>query len=334
MTEKQRHPIVECELCPKHCRLAYLQRGDCRVRYNAGHGELHTLVYARACAIHVDPIEKKPMFHFLPGSKILSLATAGCNLHCKYCQNWEISQANPEDIESIEYQPNKIVADAKRFNCPSVAHTYTEPVIFYEYSFDAAVAAKQAGLFNIWVSAGYINEEPLREILPYIDGANIDLKGFTEEFYRNVTTASLKPVLRTLEMFVEAGKILEITNLVIPTLNDDMKTIRKMCKWIVSTLGPDVPLHFSRFYPMHLLRNLPPTPAKTLEQAAEIAYEEGLHFVYVGNIRSRKYEHTYCPNCKKPVIKRKGYRVLEYNIDSNSGTCKFCGSKIWGKWKP
>lgn len=331
MSGKVKNPSLECELCPKACRLAYLERGDCRVRYNAGGGVLKTLVYGKACAVHIDPIEKKPMYHFLPGSKSLSIATAGCNLHCLFCQNWEISQADPETIESIDFPPSVVADEAVRRKTESVSYTYTDPVIFYEYAYDSAVAAKAKGIYNVWVTAGYINPKPLREIMPYLDGANVDLKAFDEAFYREVTTGSMDPVLKCLETFREEGKILEITNLLVPGRNDDAAKIREMCKWIYDSLGADVPLHFSRFFPLHKMKNIPPTPASTLTQAAEIALDAGLRYVYVGNLPTDKYEHTYCPNCRKAVIRRKGFQVLENNL--KDGACPGCKTKIWGKWR-
>jgi len=332
MTTDNKHPVLECELCPKACKLAYLERGDCRVRYNAGNGKLKTLVYGKACSLHVDPMEKKPMFHFLPGSPIFSLATAGCNLHCLYCQNWEISQADPESIRSVDAPPDKIVAAARHNNCMAIAYTYTDPIIFYEYTYDTAKLAQQQGLRNILVTAGYINQKPLKELLPFIDGANIDLKVFDDRLYREITTGTLKPVLDCIKTMVKAGKMVELTNLVVPTVNDDEGLIKNLCQWIMDELGPDIPLHFSRFWPKNRMKHLPPTPAETLQRAAALARDTGLHHVYVGNLATGQWEHTRCPGCGEAVIKRQGYRILEYNLDGD--TCRACGHRIHGVWWP
>jgi pyruvate formate lyase activating enzyme len=321
--------LIRCELCPKECALGPWQRGDCRVRISDGE-KLVTLVYGKPCAVHVDPIEKKPMFHFLPGSGSFSIATAGCNLHCKYCQNWDISQSNAEDTSNADVPPEKAVALARRYDCASIAYTYSEPIVFYEYAYDTAALAKSEGIKNIMVTAGFINEKPLRQLCKVIDGANVDLKGFAEDFYRDVCSGRLDVVLRTLEIMAEEGVMTEITNLVVPTLNDDPEMIRKMCRWIVDALGPDVPMHFSRFHPMYQLKGLHPTPPDTLLGAAAIASDEGLNYVYVGNLPGTEWENTTCPGCRKVLIRRRGYRVLELNMDD--GHCKFCGETIRGVW--
>lgn len=321
---------VQCKLCPKECIIHPGERGDCRVRFNLD-GKLITLVYSHPCAIHVDPIEKKPLFHFYPGSDILSIATAGCNLHCKNCQNWQISQANPEDVPSYSFRPEDIVAIALSSNCNMIAYTYTEPLTFYEYTLDTSIIARAYGMKNVLVTAGYLNKRPLRRLYRYTDAANIDLKFFNDEMYRKITTANLKPVLDALVLAREMDVWLEITNLVMPTLNDNMDEIRKMCKWIKENLGEDVPLHFSRFYPHYLLRNLPPTPYSTLKRAYQVAKEVGLKFVYIGNVFGAKEESTYCPLCNSVLIKRVGYQILEYNIVK--GRCKFCNEEIPGRWR-
>jgi len=321
--------LVECQLCPRLCRLAPLERGDCRVRFNH-EGELHTLVYGKACSLNIDPIEKKPMYHFLPGTPILSVATAGCNLHCKYCQNWEISQSNPEDLNNRDLPPENLVQGAIAYRCPSIAYTYSDPVIFYEYTYRTAALAREKGLHNILVTAGYINEEPLRKLCRVVDGANVDLKGFTESFYREVCAGTLKPVLRALEIMREEELVLEITNLIVPTLNDEYPLIRKMCTWIRDTLGPEIPIHFSRFFPKYKLKLLYPTPSSTLERAGEIAREVGLHYVYIGNVAGSPHEDTVCPGCGKVVIDRRGYQVNSIRIEN--GGCGFCGYQIYGKW--
>jgi pyruvate formate lyase activating enzyme len=305
------------------------ERGNCRVRVNLD-GRLITLVYGKPCSVHIDPIEKKPMFHFLPGTQILSIATAGCNLHCKFCQNWEISQANPEDAENIDLPPGQVVDAAIQRGCPSIAYTYSDPMIFYEYARDTSAIARTKGIRNILVTAGYINEKPLRELCKVTDGANVDLKGFTEDFYRDVCGGDLATVLRTLQVIMEEKVYLEITTLIVPTLNDDMNILRDMCKWIVANLGPEVPHHFSRFHPMYLMRNLYPTPAETLYRARRVALEAGEKFVYIGNVPG-EYEDTVCPGCGKTVISRMGFTVRENRL--RDGKCPDCGRVIPGVWK-
>lgn len=327
--EKLEGNLVRCQLCPNNCPLAPGKRGICRVRENKK-GELVTLVYGIPCAIHIDPIEKKPLFHFLPKTKALSLATAGCNMRCKFCQNWDISQRRPEETENYSLSPVEIVELAKEQDCKSIAYTYSEPTIFYEYMLDIAKLARKAGIKNIIVSNGYINPEPLKELCKYMDAANIDLKGFTDEFYRELTMGRLEPVKKALKIYKEQGVELEITNLIIPTKNDNMETIKKMCIWIRDSLGPDIPLHFSRFWPKYKLTNLPPTSIETLEKARKIALKVGLKYVYIGNIPGHKGENTYCPECGKLLVKRVGFYVLQNNI--KNGRCKYCGEKISGVW--
>jgi pyruvate formate lyase activating enzyme len=318
---------VECTLCPKACRLAPGQRGDCRVRVNDD-GKLFSLVYGKVCAVHVDPVEKKPMYHFLPGSGAFSIATAGCNLHCLFCQNWEISQTDPEDASNSDLPPERVVALAARSGCASIAYTYSEPVVFYEYVEDTSILAKERGIRNIMVTAGFINREPLRRLCRVVDGANVDLKGFTEKYYREVVFGNLRTVLDTLVTMREEGVVLEVTNLIVPTLSDDMTMIREMCRWMVSELGDEVPIHFSRFTPMYKLKDLPPTPVKTLQRARETALDAGLKYVYMGNVPGDPGEDTFCPACGRLVIDRYGYRILQYNVVD--GKCGFCGEKLYG----
>jgi len=321
--------VVRCKLCPKECELAPGQRGDCRARVNLD-GKLVTLVYGKPCAARPDPVEKKPMFHFLPGTRIFSIATAGCNLHCKFCQNWDISQKNPEDARNIDMPPQKVVQAARGYSCLSVAYTYSEPLTFYEYTRDTCVLAKKAGLKNVIVTAGYINEEPLRELCESVDGANVDLKAFTEEYYRDMCDGDLATVLRSLRIMREEGVFIEITNLVLPGHNDDPTLIKEMCEWIKDNLGARTPIHFSRFHPQYRMMHLYPTPAKTLQTARDVAKETGLHHVYVGNVPGVD-EDTYCPRCGKTVISRIGYRVTSYKLDD--GRCSYCGTPIAGVWK-
>jgi pyruvate formate lyase activating enzyme len=286
-------------------------------------------VYGKPCAVHVDPIEKKPFSHFLPGTTAFSIATAGCVLSCKFCQNWQISQARPEDTDTYDLPPDEVVRKAMFYECRSISYTYTEPTVFYEYMYDTAVIAKKYGIKNTMHSCGYINEKPLRKLSKYMNAANIDLKGFTEDFYNRICNGSLKPVLNSLVVLKQEGVWLEITNLVLPTLNDDMKTIREMCKWIKKNLGVDTPIHFSRFYPHYKLDNLPPTPLETITEARKTAMDVGLKYVYIGNIR-HEGENTYCPKCKKMLIEREGYFVKQNNIAN--GKCKFCSTSIAGVW--
>ncbi len=320
---------IQCLLCPRECIVTPGQRGMCRVRENQK-GVYYTLVYGNPCALHIDPIEKKPFFHFLPGTQALSVATAGCNLSCKYCQNWEISQFPPEKTFNFNVSPSELVNMALKYKTPSIAYTYTEPSVFYEYMYDTAKIASKKGIFNIYHSNGYLNKKPLEKLIPYLSAANIDLKGFSNSFYREISGGTLKPVLNTIKTLKKNGVWVEITNLVVPTKNDSPSMIREMVKWIIDNVGPEVPLHFSRFYPMYKLKNLPPTPVKTLERAREIALEEGMKFVYIGNVFGHKAENTYCPKCGRVIIKRKGYTIYENNI--KKGKCKFCGERIPGVW--
>jgi pyruvate formate lyase activating enzyme len=289
---------------------------------------LYSLVYGKVCAVHVDPVEKKPMFHFLPGSGAFSVATAGCNLHCLFCQNWEISQTDPEDANNNDLPPEKVVALAIRSGCASIAYTYSEPVVFYEYVEDTSILAKKRGIRNIMVTAGFINTDPLRRLCQVVDGANVDLKGFTEKYYREVCFGNLRTVLDTLVIMREEGVVLEVTNLIVPTMNDDMKVIREMCRWMVSELGEEVPIHFSRFTPMYKLKDLPPTPVKTLRRARETALDAGLKHVYTGNVPGDPGEDTFCAACGKLVIDRYGYRILKNDVVD--GKCGFCGERIYG----
>lgn len=321
--------FVKCQLCPRGCVLQEGMRGNCLVRMNIG-GKLHTLVYGNPCAVHIDPIEKKPVYHMLPGSTAFSIATAGCNLHCKYCQNWEISQVPPEETKNLDMPPEKVVEYAIQGGCRSIAYTYSEPVVFYEYMLDTSKLARKKGIRNIMVTNGYINPEPFKELCKWIDAAHIDFKGFTEEYYQEVCGGSLQPVLNTIKIAKEEGVWIDLINLIVPTLNDDMAKIEEMCIWIRDNVGKDVPLHFSRFYPMYKLKNLPLTPQETLEEARNVAMKAGLNYVYIGNIPGHPGESTYCPNCKRIVIGRIGYFIKENNL--SDGKCKFCGYKIPGIW--
>jgi len=329
--EKLENKLVQCHLCPRNCTILDGQRGFCGVRENRG-GTLFTLSYGKLVSMNdLDPIEKKPLFHFLPGTKTFSIATAGCNMKCKFCQNWEISQMRPEDVKYVYMQPDKLVELVKESGRPTIAYTYSEPTIFYEYMFETAKIAREQGLKNIMHSNGYINEEPLRQLVKYLDAANIDLKGFSDEYYAKLADGTLEPVLKALKILKESGVHLEITTLILSGFNDDEKTLREMCQWIKDNLGDETPLHFSRFFPMYKLTFLNPTPVESLEKARRIALETGLKYVYIGNIAGHEAENTFCPRCGKIVIERKGYFIVEINIVD--GKCKFCGYEIKGVWK-
>ncbi len=321
---------VVCELCPKFCRVPEGGAGDCRVRVNID-GKLRALTYGRPSAVHVDPIEKKPLNHFLPRSRVFSIATAGCNLHCRNCQNWQLSQRGGEEME-VRYRaaPEQVVAEAIRTRCLSIAYTYSEPAVFYEYAYDTARLAREKNVKNVLVTAGYINPGPLRRLLPYIDASNTDLKFFDDGLYRSNSDGDLKTVLNALVIQKEMGVWLEVTNLVIPTLNDDMAMIRRMCRWMAANLGPETPIHFSRFFPMYKMRNLPPTPVETLLRARKEALDAGLQYAYAGNLHGHDAESTYCPTDGKVIVKRIGYRVPEIHI--KDGRCKYCKTPIAGRW--
>ncbi|MBW3003063.1 AmmeMemoRadiSam system radical SAM enzyme [Candidatus Woesearchaeota archaeon] len=326
--KKLKNGVVQCGLCPWFCVLKHRERGNCGVRIN-NKGKLYSLVYAKPCSAAIDPVEKKPLFHFMPGSKIYSIGTAGCNLKCKFCQNWTISQSRPEDVQMLDLPPRSVVENAVKADCKGVAYTYTEPTIFYEYVLDTAKIAHRKGLKNIMVTNGFINPGPVKELYPYIDAANIDLKGFTERFYRDVAGARLKPVLEAIKLIQKQGTFIELTNLLIPTLNDDTKLIKKMCEWIVKNLGKKVPLHFSRFFPDYQLQHIPPTPEKTLFKAFEVAKSSGLEYVYLGNLVVDDEDDTFCPKCGNLVIKRERYVAVENNL--KNGKCQ-CGNDVPGVW--
>jgi pyruvate formate lyase activating enzyme len=329
--EKWDNKVVHCLLCPRKCVIPDKQRGFCGVRENRN-GTLYTLVYAEPCTINVDPIEKKPLFHVLPGVDAFSVATVGCNLKCKFCQNWQISQAKPGEVETMHITPAELVERVKASRAPVIAYTYSEPTIFFEYMLETAKLAKAAGIRNVMHSSGFINPGPLKEICQYLDAANIDLKGFSQKYYEEICLGNLDNVLESLKIIKQAGVHLEITCLIVPGLNDEPETVRAMCAWINKNLGPDVPVHFSRFWPLYKLVNLSPTPIETLEKSREIAMSEGLRYVYIGNAPGHPAENTFCPRCKRAVIVRSGYTILEKHID-RQGKCEYCGQKIEGIWQ-
>ncbi len=321
---------VQCQMCFRKCIIPEGRRGACRNRENR-EGKLYSVVYGRPSAVHVDPIQKEPQYHFLPGSEILCIGTAGCNFRCRHCHNWHLSQRSIEEMAYVyDLMPEKAVEQALKNKIPTMSFTYNEPTSFYEYVYDIAKLAKEKGLRIIWHSNGAINPAPLKELLKYTDGVTIDLKGFSQRAYDN-SSAELEPVLRTLKIIKKEGKWLEIVNLVIPTINDDLEEIRKMCIWIKENLGVDVPLHFSRFFPAYRLTQLPPTPISTLEKAYEIARKVGLNYVSIGNVPGHKYNSTFCPKCGKKLIHRTHFMVLSNDIED--GKCRFCGQEIPGIWK-
>ena len=344
---------VQCKVCPNNCLLAPGDRSHCRNKVNHD-GVLYTLVYGNPCTFHVDPVEKKPLFHFLPGSRTFSLATSGCIFRCLNCQNWEISQKKPEETKDPRGQelrlrpplppsltlnevarlslfPDDAVAVAEVLGCPSLAYTYSEPTAFYEYTLDTCKAARQRKLKNIVVSCGSIEERPARDLYQFVDAAHVDLKGFDQEVYQKLNSGKLQAILNTLKTLKELGVWFEIINLVVPTYTDNLQTIRRMCGWIAQELGPDRPLHFSRFHPEHKLAYLTPTPVATLLEARDAARAEGLHYVYIGNVPGLAgAETTFCPNCKKPVVQRDIFAVTA--LDLAAGKCRFCGAKIAGVW--
>ena len=274
---------VECQLCPHHCRIADGKTGICRSRRNEG-GVLVSEVYAKPCSLAIDPIEKKPLYHFHPGTTCLSLACTGCNFRCLNCQNHEISQVSPADVDHYELVPSDVVSLCQKYRCPGIAYTYTEPLTYLEYIIDTARLAHEAGLWNILVTAGYVCQEPLKDLLPYLDAANVDLKSFSDDIYKRVSGGHLQPVLDTILAMKQAGVWLEITNLVIPGVNDDMQMIRQMCRWLVDNGLAEAPLHFSRFFPRYKMQDTPPTPLHTLKAARQVAEEKGILHVYLGNV--------------------------------------------------
>ena len=324
--EKKSADTIQCGLCPRRCVLKNGMLGFCRARRPRG-GMHYTLVYANPTAVHIDPIEKKPLFHFLPATQAFSIATAGCNFRCKYCQNWQISQVSPEETFNEDMPPAAVVNAAIRYNCPTIAYTYTEPSIFYEYMLDTAKIAKSKGLRNMYHSNGSLNQKPLEELCLYLDGADIDLKAFNQKYYSEVCEGYLDTVLNTLKTLKKNRVWVEITNLVVPTLNDDPAQIKEMVVWIKDNLGPDVPVHFARFHPMYKLNTLYPTPVQTLEKARDLAVGVGLNYVYIGNVPGHPYENTYCPSCKQSLIERYGFSITRYNITPDKH-CPYCGEEI------
>jgi len=344
---------VKCHVCPNECLLEPEDRSHCRNKVNKG-GKLYTLAYGNPCSFHIDPIEKKPLFHFLPATGVFSIATSGCSLRCLNCQNWEISQKKPEetkdphgdelrfdpkrmqyltreDMARLSMFPEDVVELAELSRSQSIAYTYSEPTSFYEYMLDTSELARSKKIKNVWVTNGYIRRDALDELCKYLDAANVDLKSFSKKIYRKLNSGKLTPILDTLKYLKERGVWFEVTNLVVPTYTDKLDMIRRMCHWLVENIGPDYPVHFSRFHPQHKLAHLPPTPVNILTEARSIALKAGLHYPYIGNIRGvPDAETTFCPNCKKAILERDIFFVRSNNIEN--GKCKFCGTKIAGVW--
>lgn len=320
---------VQCQLCFRRCTIAQGQRGECGDRENRG-GILYSLVYGQPCAIQVDPVEKEPLYHMLPGTRTLCLGTAGCNFKCTFCHNWQISVRTPEETDNVPLSPEEAVITAMKLGCSSMSFTYNEPTVFYEYMYDVAKLAQERGLWTYFHTNGAMNPEPLRELLKHMDAVCVDLKGFTAEFYQETSNSKLEPVLNTLKIIKEEGIHLEIVNLVIPSLNDNPKDIERMCHWLKDTLGEDVPLHFTRFSPTYKLQKLPPTPIETLETARQIALDAGLNYVYIGNVPGHEANSTFCPHCGQTLIERVHFNVI-YNC-IKEGRCPFCDHQVPGIW--
>ncbi|MHA1895457.1 MAG: AmmeMemoRadiSam system radical SAM enzyme [Candidatus Helarchaeota archaeon] len=325
--EKLNNDRVKCGICPWRCILEKDKMGNCGTRQNLN-GVLYSLIYGEISSMAIDPMEKKPLYHFYPGNPILSISSVGCNFHCKHCQNWTISQVKASETRLRELKPEDIINYAIRRNCKHIAYTYNEPLIWLEYILDVAKLAHKNDIKNVLVTNGYITLEALDLIKEYIDAANVDIKAFTDKFYQEIVgVPSMTPVLDAVKCMYDAGILIELTNLIIPTKNDDMADIKKLCEWIIKELSDDVPLHFSRFHPMYKLNEVPSTPISTLTEAYKVAKEVGLKNVYLGNVRDPKTSHTYCPNCNAVIIERFGYSTTCKNL-SDTNTCKKCGTRI------
>ena len=321
---------AHCYLCPRHCHIGEGQAGFCFIRVNHG-GKLYSLGYASPAALQIDPIEKKPLNHFLPGTRVFSLGTAGCNMGCFFCQNWDISKSKQDQVNSTHVPPENVPLLALQYGCPTIAFTYNEPTIWGEYVVDICKAAKEHGVKTVMVTNGYITREAFHDIYDHVDAANVDLKAFTENFYGKITLTHLQPVLEMLKWLkAETDVWFELTNLMIPTLNDDPGETRKLCDWILENLGPDVPLHFTAFHPDFKLRDKPRTPPETLHRAYGIARQAGLHFVYEGNIHGGHGE-TICPSCETVLIRRAWHEIVGYRLTAE-GACPTCGQGIPGRW--
>lgn len=321
---------IQCTLCPKFCVIPDGEPGLCRVRVNRGR-KLYTMVYSQPASVAFHPMELGPIFHAFPGSRCIGIATAGCNLTCKYCQNWQMSQFSAEETDNYDLPPNSVVSLAQENRCKAIVFAYTEPIVAYEYVIDVAKAARANGLKTVLVTAAYVDTQPLINITQYFDVIRIDLKSFSEKFYIDTVGGTLQPVLNAIKVVHEQKTWLEIVDPLVPGFNDSAKEIREMSKWLLENVGPDVPLHFLKFYPAYKMRNFPPTSEKVLSRSRQIAMEVGIKYVYVGNLPGHEGENTFCPNCKKLLVKRVGYLgITENNISNNK--CRFCGYFIPGLW--
>ena len=320
---------VQCLTCPNMCLLPPNARSRCQSHVHKD-GKLYTLVYGNPCAVHVDPIEKKPFYHFLPGTWSFSIGTTGCSFHCLNCQNWQISQVKPEDVNCYTLYPEAAVEKAIEAKCRTIAFTYNEPTTALEYALDTFRVSRKQSVKGVWVSNGFINREPLLELCKNLSAARIDVKGFSEEMYQKLNAGRLAPVLETLKILKAEGVWLEMIVLIVPTYTDRMEMVKQMCGWFLKNLGPDHPVHFLRFQPQYKLTHLPPTSISFLEDARKTALSEGLHYVYVGNIPNADSNHTYCPGCRKKIINRVGFSVTENRV--KNGKCGYCGRRIAGVW--
>ena len=326
---------IRCELCPRYCRLRDGQRGLCFVRARAGE-QLYLSTYGRSTGLCIDPIEKKPLNHFLPGSPVLSLGTAGCNLACKFCQNWDTTRSREVDRRQTHASPEDVAEAALASGCRGVAFTYNDPIIFLEYAVDTARACRERGIRTLAVTNGYVTQAPREEFFRHMDAANIDLKAFTEQFYRKICGGHLEPVLETIRYLKAKTEVwFEITNLLIPGLNDDDREIDAMTRWLCDTVGPDVPLHFTAFHPDWKMLDVPPTPAKTLTRCREHARANGLHYVYTGNVRDARGASTYCRGCGEVLVRRDGYRLSHWRIEAADGVgrCRRCSTVLPGVYE-
>ena len=316
---------VKCNVCAHRCTIAEGKTGICRTRKNIS-GKLHTLIYNTVSSEAVDPIEKKPLYHFLPGTFSYSLGTIGCNFRCLHCQNWNISQVSLDEAQTKEITPEEAIRRAMASGSKSISWTYNEPAIWHEYTYDSAVLAKKAGLKTVYVTNGYITPEALRRMAPYLDAYRVDIKSFSDEFYKKVCGARLAPVLESTKLAKELGMHVETITLVIPGRNDSKEELTQISRWVRENLGEETPMHFTRFHPMHKMDHVAPTPLSTLEMAHDIAKQEGMRFVYLGNVGGHKYENTFCPRCDSLLIDRAGFSVGEVRV--KDGKCARCGEGI------
>jgi pyruvate formate lyase activating enzyme len=320
---------IMCRICPNECVLKEGETSKCNNR-RVRDSKLYTMAFGNPCSVNIDPVEKKPLYHFYPGSRAYSIATAGCNLVCLNCQNWTISQTSPDKTRNFDLMPGNVVNEAVKNNCRSIAYTYSEPMTFYEYVFETATLARKSGIKNIIKSNGYVNQEPLKKMCSVADAANIDLKSFDDSTYLRLSGGKLQPVLDSLKIYRDMGVWLEITRLIVPKWTDNPDEIGKMCKWLGENGFKDTPLHFSRFYPTHKLEQLPPTPVEVLKTAALIAAGEGLKYIYIGNVPGNEKSDTNCPSCGSSVVVRQGYRITVNNISGSK--CNKCGKEVNGVW--